>query len=134
VPHTEFLGSNVKTRMDKIIVKDARFLARVGVSEEERARPQEIFLDIYAYADLRPANRTDDFERAICYRQLHQAAAAVVDARPYHLIETIAERIAEDLLQRFPVGQVVIQVRKPGALRDQDVRFAAVEITRTQNG
>jgi dihydroneopterin aldolase len=120
--------------MDKIIIREARLQARVGISEAERSQPQEIELDIEAFRDLRPAGLSDDYNDTVCYAAMLTAASRVVTAQPYHLIEAIAENVAAAILAEFEIHRVLVRVRKPGALAKQNARYAAVEIMREKNG
>ncbi len=120
--------------MDKIVIQDARFLSRVGVSDEERARPQEIIVDIEMFRDLRAAGESDDLRETVCYAAVHEKTAQIIGSADFHLIEAIAERLAAMVLCGFAVERVVVRVRKPAALAARDVRHAAVEITREKNG
>jgi len=120
--------------MDKIILQEVRFLARVGCSDEERSRPQNIFVDVEAFLDLRAAGETDDLTKTACYETMHETMHGIVKERPWHLIEAIAESIAARLLGDFPFTKIVVRIRKPAALAHKDVLFPAVEITRERSG
>jgi 7,8-dihydroneopterin aldolase/epimerase/oxygenase len=120
--------------VDKIIIQEARLQARVGISEAERAEPQEIVLDIEAFRDLRPAGLSDDYNDTVCYAAMLTAASRVVTGQPYHLIEAMAENVAAALLGEFEINRVLVRVRKPGALAGQNARYAGVEIVREKNG
>jgi dihydroneopterin aldolase len=120
--------------MDKIVIREALLQARVGISEAERAEPQEIALDIEAFRDLRPAGLSDDYKDTVCYAAMLATASRVVTAQPYHLIEAIAENVAAAMLEEFEIHRVLVRVRKPGALAKQNARYAAVEIVREKNG
>ncbi len=120
--------------MDKILIEGASFRARVGVSEEERARRQEIILSLQALIDIRRAGRQDDLAATVSYVEIHEVAARVIAAKAYRLIETIAEEVAAAVLQRFePITGVVVRIAKPGALGSRGVRLTAVEITRMRH-
>lgn len=120
--------------MDKIIIEGASFQARVGVSEEERRRQQEIVVNLQAFVDTRRAGKQDDLEAAVSYVEIHEIAARIISAKPYRLIETIAEDVAAAVLQRFSaLAGVVVRVAKPAALGDRGVRLTAVEITRMKD-
>jgi dihydroneopterin aldolase len=120
--------------MDRIIIEGASFQARVGVSEEERRRQQEIVLDMQAFVDTRGAGKRDDLDATVSYVEIHQAAARVISAKAYRLIETIAEDVATAVLERFAgVAGVVVRVAKPAALGHRGARLTAVEITRMKN-
>jgi 7,8-dihydroneopterin aldolase/epimerase/oxygenase len=120
--------------MDKIIIEGASFRARVGISDEERGRHQEIVLNLQAFIDTRGAASQDDLGATVSYVEIHEVAARTIAAKAYRLIETIAEDVAAAILQSFAaVDGVAVRVAKPAALGDRGVRLAAVEITRMKN-
>lgn len=120
--------------MDKIIIEGASFQARVGVSDEERRRRQEIVVNLQAFVDTRGAGRQDDLDASVSYVEIHEVAARIISAKPYRLIEAIAEDVAAAILQSFAaVSGVVVRVAKPAALGERGVRLTAVEITRMKN-
>lgn len=120
--------------MDKVILSGARVEARIGVTEEERAQPQELVADVEMEVDTREAARTDDLRFSTDYAAVWQRLSAVARRQPYALVETLAARIAEEVLREFPVEAVRVRVRKPAALRAQGVDWAGVEITRRRDG
>jgi 7,8-dihydroneopterin aldolase/epimerase/oxygenase len=120
--------------MDKIIIEGASFQARVGVSEEERSRQQEIVVNLQAFIDTRVAGQQDDPDATVSYVEIHEVAARIVSAKAYRLIESLAEELAAAVLRSFAaVAGVVVRVAKPAALGDRGVRLTAVEITRMKN-
>jgi len=120
--------------VDRLIVPELRLQARVGVGEEERATSQEVALELELGLDLARAGASDDLAQTVDYESLCSLAEDVVSARPYQLIEALAEAVAAAVLDRFDVVEVRIQVRKPGALRHRGVPFAAVEVRRRRDG
>ena len=119
---------------DKILVHNIPLSARVGCLEHERLDPQQIFIDIELTLDIRKASASDSIDDATNYVDIRNAAAEVVADRPYHLIETIAEKTAAKLLEEFSAEEVLVRVKKPYALARYGVPFAAVEITRRRDG
>jgi dihydroneopterin aldolase len=120
--------------VDRILVPGIRLEARVGVGEEERASPQEVVAEVELRLDLARAGSTDDISATVDYEEVCRTVEAVARARPFHLIETIAEEAAAALLARFEVVEARVQVRKPGALRGWGVPYAAVEVLRRRDG
>ena len=116
--------------MDSIILPGIPLRARVGVRAEERASDQEIFLDVELGLDLQPAASSDELDRTVDYEAVCDTLATVTRSREFNLIEAIAEACARALLSRFPVAEVRVRVRKPGALRSRGVPYAAVEVLR----
>jgi dihydroneopterin aldolase len=56
--------------------------------------------------------------------------ADVCAKQPYHLIETIAERIAERILADFPTPGTRVLVRKISPLTQPKAEYVSVEILR----
>ena len=116
--------------MDRIVIPQIPLRARVGVGAEERAREQDVYIDLEVGLDLGPAGKADALERTVDYDRIVDVVAATVQAREYRLIEAIAEACAAALLDGFPLAEVRVQVRKPSALRSRGVPYAAVEVVR----
>ena len=51
-------------------------------------------------------------EATIDYAAVCEALKTLAAARPRKLVETLAEEIAADLLSRFPIRHVAVEVRK----------------------
>lgn len=120
--------------MDRIVVPDLSLRAKVGVSGEERSTEQEILLDVELHLDLQPAGRSDDLSMSVDYEAVCETLAATARSRPFRLIEAVAEEAARVLLERFPVREVRVRVRKPGALPGWGAPHAAVEVWRRSDG
>jgi dihydroneopterin aldolase len=116
--------------MDRIIVSEIPLRAHVGVSAEERAREQEVLVDVELGLDLGPAGREDALEHTVDYDKVAAVVAATVQGREYRLIEAIAEACVAELFKGFRVSEALVRVRKPGALRAKGVPYAAVEVVR----
>ena len=116
---------------DRILIPRIPLEAAVGCTEQERRYPQPILVDVELICDVSRAARTDSIADAIDYVGVRREAARVAALRPYALIETIAERVAAALLERFPASAARIRVRKPSALAEHGVPWAAVEVYRT---
>ena len=120
--------------MDKIIIKNAKFECNIGVTGIERRKKQEILIDIGLFFDAKKASLTDDIKNTIDYLKIHESVKNVAEKREYNLIETLAEEISKEILSNYPVKEIIVRVKKPGALRKKDVECAAVEIMRKNNG
>jgi dihydroneopterin aldolase len=100
------------------------------VTEEERRIGQRYRLDLELSLDLAGAGRTDNLHDTVSYAEVHDAVVGVIRDRPFKLIETAADRVAEAVLDGFPVGQVTVRLSKLLPPIDGVVASAAVEITR----
>ena len=67
-------------------------------------------------ADIRAAAKTDSIENALDYKAVAKRLIDFVEGSDFFLVETLAERIAEIVLQEFGVTWVKLQLGKPGAV------------------
>ncbi len=112
---------------DTLIIQELAVDCRLGVHEWEQAAPQTIWIDLELAIDASRAAARDDVREAVDYARLVAAVKARAQAQSYHLLETLAEVIAADVLQQFGVSQVRVRVKKralPG------IGYAAVEVMR----
>jgi dihydroneopterin aldolase len=92
---------------------------RIGVSEEERAHPQECSADLAVWADFKAAASTDRLEAALDYCAILDRVLEVAHRGEYRLVETLAYRLAQSVLEAFPAARVNVKVRKrPAGLRE----------------
>ena len=119
--------------MDKIILWEMEFPCRLGVSASERQDPQCILVDVEWFADLSDAAARDDLAASVDYEQVYSEIQKVVAGREYKLVETVTEKIARHLLQRFSLARVSVTVKKLAPLGPGGMKYAAVEIVRSKD-
>lgn len=115
---------------DRIILTGLRVQGRHGVHEHERAHGQEFVVDATVWLDLGPAAVTDQLCATLDYDDLARRAARIVAGQPCNLIETVAARIASDVLADQRVLAVEVTVHKPAALLPLPCTDVAVTIRR----
>lgn len=120
--------------MDKIIITDAFFLCNIGVSPKERRKKQEIGIDVELFLDIKKAAQTDEIKNTVNYSEVYSLLKEIVEKNKSKLIETMAQNIANKILDNFSVSKVLVRVKKPKALADRNVNYVAVEILREKNG
>jgi len=119
---------------DHVFLRGMAFEGRHGVSDEERADPQVIELDIDLELDLRPAGTSDELDKTADYALVFELCQAQVERHSYRLLEALGEQIAADVLSAFPaVQRVTISVRKPGVPIDGVLDHAGVCLERTRS-
>ena len=117
--------------MDAIELRGMSFFGRHGVRPAEREQPQEFKVDIEVEADLARAARTDQVADTIDYTKLRRIARDVIEGPPASLLETLAGRIAEQVLGLPGVERVSVRIAKfPASM--QPIEAAAVRINRTR--
>ncbi len=119
------LRSNVMP--DQIIIDGMQIMARVGVPDEERARPQKLEVSVVMELDLSRAAQTDQLAMSVDYAEAQRRTIEVVQQKPRFLIETMAEDIAQRLLRDFQIARVEVEVKK---FVLENTRSVAVRISR----
>lgn len=120
--------------MDKIILDGMFFMARHGVTEEERATAQPFAVDAEIFADLKPAAADDDLNKTVDYALVYELVQEIVLEERFSLIETLAEEIAARILSNQLVEKVIVRVKKLNPPIAGKVNSAAVEISRGRAG
>jgi dihydroneopterin aldolase len=100
---------------DRITLTGLRVHGRHGVHEHERVDGQEFIVDATVWVDLGAAAATDQLSATLDYGALAQRAALIVGGQPCNLIETVAARIATEVLTDQRVQAVEVTVHKPQA-------------------
>jgi dihydroneopterin aldolase len=117
--------------MDRIELHGMSFQGRHGVRPGEREQPQEFKVDIEVEADLTLASRTDHLADTIDYTKLRAIARTVIEGPAASLLETLAGRMADLVLDVPGVASVSVRVAKfPASM--QPIEAAAVRINRTR--
>lgn len=86
-----------------------------GVFDFEKRDGQDFVVDCALGLDTSVAAATDDLTKTVHYGELAEQLAAVVQGRPYDLIETLAHKLLDVALGFGPVEWAEITVHKPSA-------------------
>ena len=120
----------MRSLKDKILLKNIILYAHLGVKEEEREVRQKISLDVELSLDLEKAAQTDNLEKTVDYEKVYNLIKERIEAKKYHLLEALAQDIAQEILKEFPVDEVLIRARKPQVKLAGPLDYVAVEIRR----
>lgn len=102
--------------MDIVYIRDLRLDACIGIYDWERKIRQQIKLDIEMGWDNRLAAKTDDIQFTLNYKESAELVAEFVSDSQFELVETLAERIAELLLDKMKLPWVKVSLGKPVAV------------------
>lgn len=101
-----------------------------GVLAHEQELPQPLELDIDVVTDLSDASRTDALADTVDYAALLSTAERTVASGSFALLEHLAGRVAEALLDHERVEEVTVCVRKLRPPVPQQLDTCGVRITR----
>ena len=119
--------------MDKIIIKDLEVYAFHGVHSEEKKLGQMFIVSVDIFTDLKQAAQTDDLLNTIHYGYVCKDIERVMSSFDYNLIETVAYKIIETLMEKYPtINSIKASVKKPWAPLGKHLKYVAIEIERTR--
>jgi dihydroneopterin aldolase len=108
---------NHGANMDIIFLHDLTIETIIGIYDWERKEKQSIILDLDMGADIPRAAQTDAIEDTLNYKAVAKRLIEYVGASEFQLVETLAERVAEIVLNEFGVKWLRLRVNKKGAVR-----------------
>lgn len=119
---------------DRITLTGLRAFGRHGVFAHERRDGQEFLVDVVLHVDLTTASKSDALADTVDYGAVADIAVRIVSGDPYDLIESVAGRIADEVLadERLAgkVQSAEVTVHKPSAPIPHEFADAAVTVTR----
>ena len=117
---------------DRIELRGLRVLGVCGVLPHERAEPQPLELDVDVEASLASAGASDDLDDTVDYGALCARIEEVVAGEKFALLERLATRVAEVVLDDGRVEAVTVAVRKLRPPVPQQLETSGVRIRRTR--
>ena len=103
--------------MDIIYLNDLRIDTVIGIYDWERQTKQTVILDIQMAADIRKAASSDAIEDTLNYKAVAKRLFSFVGESEFQLVETLAERVCDILLNEFDIPWCRLQLNKQGTLR-----------------
>ena len=103
--------------MDKVFITDLEVETVIGIYDWEREVRQLISISLVMDFDLTEAAKSDKIEDSLDYKKISKRIIKLAENLKSKLIENLAQKIADTILNEFPVSSIVVTVEKPGALR-----------------
>ncbi|MCX8618660.1 dihydroneopterin aldolase [Gilliamella sp. B2923] len=116
---------------DRVLIEGLTLFTTIGVYQWEKTIKQKLILDLEMAWDNQPAGKTDDVSLCLDYFAVSQTITTFIQSNQFELIECVAERIAELVIEKFGVNWLRIKVSKPDAIANAG--NVAVVIERTAN-
>ena len=113
-----------------IRIHNAKFYAYHGVLDIERSNGGLFEIDADLTCNVTAAEAEDNLKKTLDYEKAYQFIKEVVSNSKFHLIESLAYKIALRLIENFEVVEkVTIKVRKPSPPLGGLVDYVEVEHT-----
>ncbi len=103
--------------MDIIYINDLCIDTVIGVYDWERRVKQRVIIDLEMATDIRKAAASDSLDDTLNYKAVAKRLIDFISQSEYQLVETLAERITEIVLNEFNVPWVKLRLNKQGAVR-----------------
>ncbi len=98
--------------MSRISIVDLEVHYCVGVSDEERAKPQRLLLTVELNLDFTSAAISDRLEKTINYQALVDDLLKFGENRSWKLLERLATNLSEMILARYRPESVSVELKK----------------------
>ena len=87
--------------MSRINIVDLEVFYQVGVTDEERAKPQRLLITVEMDFDFSTAATSDRVEKTINYFDVAQELLKYGERRSWKLLEKLAANLADYIMVRF---------------------------------
>lgn len=117
---------------DRIDLVGIEVYAKHGVLPTEQETAQVFKVDVAAYLSLAEPGATGDLSTTLDYGELALAVREVVGSESHPLIERVAQRVADVVLEFALVDRTVVTIHKPNAPVDAVFDDISVTIERSR--
>ena len=119
--------------MDKLIINNIEFIGHCGITEEERVNGQKMSADIELSLDISKAAASDNLKDTVNYVDICDKVVTIGRKETYNLLETLAERLVNEILKNHDISEVRLRIRKCSPPVDAIKGYFGVEITRQRD-
>jgi 7,8-dihydroneopterin aldolase/epimerase/oxygenase len=98
--------------MSRISIVDLEVFYQIGVTDEERAKPQRLLITVEMDFDFTAAAHNDHLEKTINYFEVAQELLKFGHGRSWKLLEKLTANVADFVLARFKPESVMVEIKK----------------------
>jgi dihydroneopterin aldolase len=102
---------------DIVFLRGLAVETTIGFFEWERHVKQTVVIDMEFPVDCARAASSDTVKDTVDYKSMAKRTIAFVSEAQYHLVETLAHRLAMTLIEEFGIEWIRMSLNKPGAIR-----------------
>lgn len=115
--------------MSRISIVDLEVFYHIGITDEERAKPQRLLITVEMDFDFSAAALSDRLEKTINYFDIAQELLKYGDGRSWRLLEKLAANVADLIMVKHHPEAVLVEVKK---FPIPQARYVSVAVTRTR--
>jgi dihydroneopterin aldolase len=117
--------------LTKLFIRDLAVPCIIGITKEKRQEKQIVIINIDMWATIDQVFTTDAIEDTLNYKDLYMEVVTLVTNSQFHIVEVLADAIANLCMQQEKIQRVDVTVEKPSEL--WLARSAGVVITKQRN-
>jgi len=102
--------------MDIVYIRELEVETVIGIYDWEREIRQTVSLDLEMGTDINAAAATEDIENTLNYKSVSDRLISFISESEFLLVETMAQQIADIVMNEFGVRWVRLRLGKPGAV------------------
>ena len=104
----------------QIHIKNLRLRTLIGIFDWERKQKQDVIINARIDFDGQAAAASDEIQDTVDYKTLTKKIIAMVEESEYFLVEKLANRVLQLIMDDEKVLKAHVEVDKPQALRYSD--------------
>jgi dihydroneopterin aldolase len=116
--------------MSRISIVDLEVSYQIGVTDEERAKPQRLLITVEMDFDFSTAANSDRLEKTINYFDVAQELLKYGNNRSWKLLEKLTSNVADFIMVRFKPETLTIEIKKFAIPR---AAYVSVALIRTRS-
>jgi 7,8-dihydroneopterin aldolase/epimerase/oxygenase len=102
---------------DIVFLRGLAIETTIGFFDWERHVKQTVVIDLEIPVDCARAAASDSVKDTVDYKSMAKRTIAFVSEAQFHLVETLAQKLAITLLAEFDMAWIRLSINKPGAIR-----------------
>lgn len=115
--------------MSRIAIVDLEVAYCVGVTDQERAKPQRLLLTVDMSFDFSSAAVSDRIEKTINYQRVAEDLLKFGEGRSWKLLEKLVANVADTIMTQHGPQAVFVEAKK---FSIPQARYVSVSLTRTR--
>lgn len=116
--------------MDKVFIQGLNIQTTIGFFPWEKEIKQTLVIDLTMGWNTAVAAENDELAKTLDYADISEKIAEFANKNPVDLLETLAERMAQYLIDNYQIPWLKLKIGKPGAVHNAIT--VGVEIERGQ--
>jgi len=102
--------------MDIVYIRELEIETIIGIYDWERDQKQAVSLDLEMGTNISVAASSEDIEKTLDYKAVAKRLIEFIEGSEFFLVETLAEKVSEIVLEEFSVPWLKLRLGKPGAV------------------